>query len=253
MADDSHFLTTERAVLGYGKRARTPEPLSIAFPTGAITALIGRNGAGKTTLLRAILGEKVLLSGEIFLGKEKRNLRLMPPSDFASALAFVPQEHVYPPEMRLFDMLTLAYLPRLGLFGKISKAQKEEIGNMIASFSLESHALRPLRKLSTGERQRAFLARALLQHPRLLLLDEPTNHLDPAAVATFWEILLKKRTELAFDVLVSTHDLAFVKRHCDWICALSTGRVVYTGQAARFWGSSKLGELFGRDLPTAGE
>jgi len=248
MGFSRHFLSVERAVLGHGKKAQTPDPLTFAFPAGAVTGLIGHNGAGKTTLLRAIIGENVLLSGSIFLGDEKRNLRELSPRDFAALVAYVPQEHIYPREMRLRDLLALAYLPRLGFFGAISAQQAAEIETAIASFTLQDFRDQPLRKLSTGERQRAFLARALLQRPRILLLDEPTNHLDPAAIAAFWEILLEKQKEYSFDVLVSTHDLAFVKSHCTWICALKKGRLIYSGEAETFWESELIDSLFGRKL-----
>lgn len=222
--------------------------LAFAFPRGAITALIGHNGAGKTTLLRAILGEPVLRSGDIFIGPDCRSVRTMRPADFAREIAFVPQEHVYPPDLRLRDMLALALLPRLGMFGRRTPEHDAEIERVIASFALEKLADRPLRRVSTGERQRAFLARALLQRPRLLLLDEPTNHLDPAAVAAFWETLLTKREELGFDVLASTHDLAFVEKHCAWVAALKNGALVYSGETSALWSSGKLADIFGASV-----
>ncbi len=241
------FLEVKSAILSYGKEPQTPEPLSFSLPGGAITALIGRNGSGKTTLLRAVLGERVLVSGDIVLA-DGMSVRSLKPGDFARAVAFVPQEHVYPADLRLRDLLALAFLPRLGMFGRPTAAHLAEVEGMLASFALTPLAARPLKALSTGERQRAFLARALLQRPRLLLLDEPTNHLDPAAVAAFWESLLERRAAQSFDVLVSTHDLGFVKRHCGWLCALSGGKLAYCGSSEPYFASGKIDELFGRRL-----
>ncbi len=232
------FLVLEKAVLMFG----CGEPISLELPSGKVTALIGRNGAGKTTLLRAVLGERALASGDIRIGDS--SISSLSPRDFARSVAFVPQEHVYPADMKLADMLALAFLPRLGMLKSPSEKDLGEVTGMLHAFSLSKLAERPLKRLSTGERQRAFLARALLQQPKLLLLDEPTNHLDPAAVGAFWESLVAKRKELGFDVLVSTHDLGFVKKHCGWVCALEAGKVAYSGETSDFFSSGVVEKLF---------
>ena len=121
------FLTLENAVLGFGGVPQAVEPLSFSLPHGKVAALIGRNGAGKTTLLRAILGERVLVSGDIRIGREQTSVRRMGPADFARSVAFVPQEHIYPPELVLRDMLALAFLPRLGMFARPTAEHEAEL------------------------------------------------------------------------------------------------------------------------------
>src|SRR4029078_4609649 len=89
-------------VLGYENgKPLSSKPFSFSFPRNTLIGLVGRNGSGKTTLLRSFLGEPVLLSGII--------------EGVTDKVAFVPQEHVYPPHLRLNEMLRLAFLPKAGV------------------------------------------------------------------------------------------------------------------------------------------
>lgn len=223
----------EKVVLGYRRRwALSPQPWDFAFPMGKATAIIGPNGAGKTTLIRAILGEHTLISGEIFLPNFPKQVRLLSPRELSEVVAFVPQEHVYPFDLTVFDLMKLAYLKRAGIFGRLPRDDDTEIGAVIGALSLGHLKERPLKRLSSGERQRAFLARALLQKPRLLLLDEPTNHLDPGGKEKFFEALVKEKERSGFDIILITHDLEVVRKYCDWVCALRAGRGVLSGEVA---------------------
>jgi len=200
----------------------------LEFPRGKLIALIGRNGAGKTTLLRALLGEPVLSTGKLSL----------------PGVAFVPQEHLYPPDLVVRGLLGLAFLPKLGWFRHLQPQDCAAIEEALVGFGLVPLADRSLKALSSGERQRVFLARAVLQQPKVLLLDEPTNHLDPAAVRGFWELLLEKRRGASFDVVASTHDLAFVQGHADWVCGLEKGRAVFSLAAGDVALPGKIADLF---------
>ena len=103
-----------------------------------------------------------------------------------------------------------------------------------------------LGKLSTGERQRLFLARALLQDPALLLLDEPTNHLDPSGVIEFWKRLMARKDGKT--IVVSTHDLSFVKSCAHEVIALEKGRVVFVGPKERFLQEGVIEKVFGANV-----
>jgi iron complex transport system ATP-binding protein len=208
----SDFFCEARALqLGSPTWALTPEPLSFALPEGKVVALVGRNGAGKTTLLHALLGEPVVRAGELsIVGLDARRASYR---DRANRIAFVPQEHEYPGDLVVGSLLRLAFLPRMGLWGTLPTEATGAIAAALDRFGLTKLRDRRLRDLSTGERQRAFLARAILQKPSALILDEPTNHLDPAAVRAFWKALLGEARQNGLNLLVSTHDLDFLRRH----------------------------------------
>ncbi len=250
--NEQSFCRGENIVLTHGSRVVTPQPLNFTFPSGKATALIGPNGSGKTTLLRAITGETTLSSGTIFLGKENRSVREIDFPELSRLVAVVPQEHHYPSHLLLTETLCMAFLPKAGLWGRLPNPNDPRIIEALDHFALQSLANRPLGQLSTGERQRAFLARAFLQQPRMLLLDEPTNHLDPGGRETFWRVLTEKRKKTAIDVVISTHDLAFVKTHCEWVCGLSRGEMVYLGPTKEFFEGEKLQTLFGGRITVGG-
>jgi ABC-type multidrug transport system ATPase subunit len=227
------FCEGKNVRLGYSKQA-LGDRFDFSFPRGALVALIGRNGAGKSTLLRALLGEPVHLEGELHWAEKNA----------PGVWATVPQENVYPAHLRLRDFLRLAFLGRTEIWRPLPDRNSPAIDEALAAFGMETLGDRPLGRLSTGERQRAFLARALMQKPRFLLLDEPTNHLDPEAAAAFWRQLLQERSVRPFEIIVSTHDLAFVKKQADWIGVLEKGALVFSGSADRFWAAGGFEKVF---------
>ncbi len=229
----SVWLRVNQAVLGYSKKPVTPEPLTFELLEPGITVLLGRNGAGKTTLLRSILDPSMIQKGSVEIAPEFRTL------------AYVPQEPVFPAHLTLRDCLGLAFLPALGWFQKLSPEQSEEVDALLAQFTMEGLQKKALGSLSPGERQRAFLARALLQKPKVLLLDEPTNHLDPEARFFFWNALQGAVSLKDTRVLVCTHDLEFAQRKANWICAFKEGRLVHHAKSKSFWNVETIANVFG--------
>ncbi|MBI4405127.1 MAG: ABC transporter ATP-binding protein [Deltaproteobacteria bacterium] len=231
-----NFCCARKVVLGYESQLPfTQLPLSFDLPASKIVALIGPNGSGKTTLLRGLLGEQLPLKGEFYLEHFRKTSSRITARELSEYAAFVPQEHIYPLDLRLLDLLRLAFLPKAGLLGRLPHRKDPRLESMLSAFGLVKLAARPLRKLSSGERQRAFLARALLQVPKLLLLDEPTNHLDPGAARTFWNTLVTYRAQHRdLSVVVSTHDWHFVNVHADWVLALKSGVLYFNGPKDQF-------------------
>lgn len=218
---------------------------SISFPQNKLVAILGRNGAGKTTLLKKLIGEIPLKTAKIRLGKQQKLLSEISYAELSQTVAFLPQEPITSSDLSLHELLQLAYLPKMGWWGSLPETALPEIDEAISRFHLSPLKDRRLRQMSTGERQRAFLARALLQKTELLFLDEPTNHLDPSGTVAFWELLQSERNVRPFLSLVSTHDLLFARKHCDWILALDKGNLIYSGPAADFWSAKFLEKTYG--------
>jgi iron complex transport system ATP-binding protein len=245
------FCRGRNVQLAHRRSLVTPLPISFEFPSGAITALIGPNGAGKSTLIKSFVGEPVLHSGELFLSSISKPIHRLSPRELSLAVAIVPQEAPFPGDLTVVNFLRLAFLARAGAFGPLPGRDHPTILQSLRTFSLEAFKQRPLRTLSSGERQKVFLARALLQDPKVLILDEPTNHLDPGSLYAFWSAVLEERQRRPVDILLSTHDLTFVRRYCDWVCALKEGHLIYNGPTEPFWKEEGVMRVFGKVLSAA--
>ena len=113
----------------------------------------------------------------------------------------------------------LAYLARVR-----SRCSDALIGGALARVGLDADSRKPVRKYSTGMKQRLGIAMAILHKPRLLVLDEPTNGLDPAAIVAMRE-LIRQLAEGGTAVLVSSHLLSEIERVCDRVVFVKAGRV----------------------------
>ena len=199
---------------------RALDDVTLEVKEGEFVVVQGPSGCGKTTLLLTAGGllspddGDVLLEGEDFyrLSVEAR-ARLR-----ASAVGFVFQQfHLIP----YLSVLENVMCPSLAVDTAHSRTRPEEL---IAHFGLSDRARHLPSELSTGERQRTALARALLNRPRLLLADEPTGNLDPASST----IGLEHLAEFARSggaVLLATHDTN-IKAHASRILRIVDGKMV---------------------------
>lgn len=192
-----------------------PAPLNISAKISFLIAnyslnlVVGPNGAGKTTLLSAIAG---LSSGP---GKVTLNGRFLKPADFA----YLPASREAPFPISARDIVALG-LPR---------PDPEAVNTVLSRTDTAHLAHRPLTRLSTGERARVLLARALVARPALLLLDEPTSNLDPAHALLVIQLLREEAARGAI-VLASTHDLALARAYADRILVIHEGSLVADGE-----------------------
>jgi len=162
-------------------------------PAGHLVAVIGPNGGGKTSLLRA-LGAIEASAGVVAV--DGLPLAAAHPSRRPRIAAFLPasREIAWPIAAR--DVIALG----------LPSPDPKRVDELIEALELESLADRPVDRLSTGERTRVLLARALAPRPRLLLLDETLPNLDPYWVLRLIEIL-RETVGLGSAALVALHDI----------------------------------------------
>jgi ABC-type Mn2+/Zn2+ transport system ATPase subunit len=174
--------------------------LSVGF--GEALGIVGPNGSGKSTLLKAIAGLIEPRAGTVeVLGKQPRAL---PPG----SIAYVPQieavDWTFP--ATVYDAVAMGRFPRLGLFGRFGKKDRDAVDRALQLVNMRELAKRHISALSGGQQQRVFVARAIAQQPKLLLLDEPTTGVD----ASTEEALRRVVRELVADgmpIIMTTHDL----------------------------------------------
>ncbi len=214
-----HALTTgychgsRQSIVGRG--------LEGSLPRGTLTVLLGTNGAGKSTLLRTLAGLQPPLAGDIFW--EGNSLASLTPEERAKCLSIVLTVRPETGNLTVREVVALGRLPhRQGLWGsRNAAADAEAVERAMRLTTTSAWSERPVSRLSDGERQRVFIAKALAQETPLILLDEPTAFLDYPSRVQFFNLLKRLTNEMGKTVLLSSHDVELAATHADRILLLS--------------------------------
>ena len=214
-----HALTTgychgsRQSIVGRG--------LEGSLPRGTLTVLLGTNGAGKSTLLRTLAGLQPPLAGDIFW--EGNSLASLTPEERAKCLSIVLTVRPETGNLTVREVVALGRLPhRQGLWGsRNAAADAEAVESAMRLTTTSAWSERPVSRLSDGERQRVFIAKALAQETPLILLDEPTAFLDYPSRVQFFNLLKRLTNEMGKTVLLSSHDVELAAAHADRILLLS--------------------------------
>ncbi len=212
---------TRRFALPGGGEVLAVDDLSFAAGPGEVFGLLGPNGAGKTTTLRMLLGLLRPTSGRATVaGYDSRTH----PDEVKRRVGLVSANvGVYP---HLTVRETLLFFA--DLYGVAPAAAADEVAHLAHVFGLEDLLDRRCGPLSTGQRQRLNLARALVHRPPVLLLDEPTLGLDVLGSQVVAEFIAHARAE-GKAVILTTHRLDEAERLCDRFGLLHKGRLIQTG------------------------
>jgi zinc transport system ATP-binding protein len=193
---------------GYRPAQRVLENVDLRIEEGEFVAVAGPNGGGKTTLMRVLLGLERPASGSALLFGE-------PAHRFSRRrlLGYLAQRAELggdaPATVR--EVVSAGRLAVSGLFGPLQARDREVVAEAIARVGLEAVADAPVRTLSGGMQQRAFIAKALAGEPSLLVLDEPTTGVDAEAQESLAELLHRLHTELGVTVLYVSHEFGAVE------------------------------------------
>jgi len=212
--------------LSYGDRPVLND-LSFSVHKGEFFIIIGPNGSGKTTLVKVISGAARPRSGAVeILG---RPLRSYSGRELALHVAVVPQ--AAPPDnpFTVADVVLMGRSPHLGLLG-VERPKDLEIAERAMSFTEVEHlSERRLDQLSSGERQRVLIARAICQQARIIVLDEPTASLDLAHQVRIMDLMERLRREQDITVIMVSHDLNLAAMYADRMLLMKQGSVVSLG------------------------
>ena len=199
--DSVTFAYHHRAVL---------DDVSFTVNEGDFVGVIGPNGSGKTTLLKVMLGFLEPQSGSVSIFGEA-------PTQAQPKLAYVPQalhfDRQFP--ISVNDLVLSGRLSEMSFLGQYRKEDRERALDALERVRLQPLARRPFATLSSGERQKALLARALVSNPKLLILDEPCSNVDAQAQETIYSVLEELKREVT--IVMVTHDLRVASEKVDTI------------------------------------
>ena len=196
------------------------EEISFEVKKGEIFGFLGPSGSGKTTMIKILTGQLNADSGQTeLLGKVSEKLT---PADLEQ-IGLVSDTSGFYEKLSLYKNLQ-AYAK---LYGK-PNARVDEVLKQVDLYESKNLAAE---KLSTGMKQRMFLARALINKPQVLFLDEPTSGLDPTTSKKIHELLLELK-EAGTTIFLTTHDMNEATLLCDRLSLLNRGHLIEYGTPA---------------------
>jgi ABC-2 type transport system ATP-binding protein len=230
-------ILVENLVKRYGATVAV-DGIGFAVERGVTAALLGGNGAGKTTTLSILLGLLLPTSGTVYVFGEdvlRHRYRVLPRINFSSPYVDLPH--------RLTVRQNLSIYARL--YGLQRRA--ECIERLARDLQIETLLDRPSGKLSSGQKTRVALAKALLNEPELLLLDEPTASLDPDTGDWVRGYLEAYRDRTGATILLASHNMGEVERLCSQVLMMKEGKIVDRGSPDELidrYGRTNLEEVF---------
>jgi zinc transport system ATP-binding protein len=200
------------------------ENVSLAVEQGAFLGIAGPNGGGKTTLLRLALGLERPTKGSVRVFGRPPGTRGGPRVAYVSQRAQLASGT--PVTVR--ETVETGRLAVRGALGPLRADDRTAVARAIDRVGLADRAGAPLRTLSGGMQQRAFIARALAAEPALLALDEPTTGVDATSQESLAQLLAELRAELGVTILYVSHEFGAVEDVVTRL-VLVRGRIVFDG------------------------
>lgn len=202
------LLRAENLRIGYlfgKKEIKVCDGMNFELKRGELVALLGPNGAGKSTLLRTLSSSLQPLSGNVFYSG--RLLKNISQRDLSRKISVVLTDHTQAGGLTVSELVSLGRQPYTGFFGRLKARDLRLVDEAINSVGLSFKSNSYMAELSDGERQKAMIAKALVQETDVLLLDEPAAFLDVASKLELMALLRQIAVERDCAVLFSSHDV----------------------------------------------
>lgn len=196
--------------------------INCSIEKGDFVTLVGPNGSGKSTLIKCMNGILKPHIGVVQIDDKN----LPPPDELAKNMAYVPQIENRRIGLSVFDTVLLGRKPYITW--KPDKHDLMVTADILKTLHLEPVAMKDIGKLSGGQQQAVYIARALAQEPSVLLLDEPTANLDLKHQVEVME-LLKSLSEKGITIIIALHDINMAVRYAGKIMMLKEGEIFAYG------------------------
>ncbi|OPX59116.1 MAG: putative branched-chain amino acid transport ATP-binding protein LivG [Methanobacterium sp. PtaB.Bin024] len=195
--------------------------INLSIKINDFLAIIGPNGGGKSTLLKIILGLIKVDQGKVTVFGNQ-------PGNPDNPIGYLPQHVSFDPDFPINVFDTVLSGRYHGFLKNYSDDDRKKVTKALREVGMLDKSHRQISRLSGGQMQRVFIARAIVREPKLLLLDEPMASIDPEMQNSFYNLLSRLRDKMAI-VLVS-HDVGAVSSHVDNIACLNQ-KLYYHGSA----------------------
>lgn len=211
-------ITIQNLKKNYSSGTEALRGISLSIKEGEFFALLGPNGAGKTTTINILTGLTHKTSGEALLFNKDvvQDYR-----EARSLIGLVPQEFNMDQFQKLYDLLYF----NAGYFGIPRSERAGKIEELLRKLSLWDKKDAEVRKLSSGMKRKAMIARALLHQPKILILDEPTAGVDVETRKAMWDYF-RKLNQQGTTILLTTHYIEEAEELCERIAIINKGEII---------------------------
>ena len=204
------------------------DDVSFVVNQGDFLGIIGPNGAGKSTLFDCMLGLNKKYQGEIkFFDKDIRDSK-----NYLREIGYVPQKPIFEKNFPA----TVSDVVRMGLRNESDENKINEILQQLWIHELQN---RRIGELSGGQLQRVFIAKALVNNPKILILDEPVTGIDQQSIELFYSILRELNSKQKITIIWSSHDLDAVNQLANHVACLNR-TLFFHGESEKFFSDDDL-------------
>lgn len=234
------MIEVKNVTAGYARQT-VLSGVSASFEKGTLSGIIGVNGSGKSTLLKAMLGLLPVTQGDVVV--DGVALSTLKRREIARRIAYLAQGKSTP-DMTVMQMVMHGRFPYLDYPRRYTGRDREIALSAMERVGIAELAQKPLRSLSGGMRQNAYIAMALAQDTDYILLDEPTTYLDISHRLALMRIL-RELADGGKCIVCVMHDLPLAFDFSDSLALLDNGSIVAQDTPSALDGSPMLEKVFG--------
>jgi zinc transport system ATP-binding protein len=204
------------------------DDVSFVVNQGDFLGIIGPNGAGKSTLFDSMLGLNTKYKGDIkFFGKDIRKSK-----NYLKEIGYVPQKPIFEKNFPV----TVNDVVKMGLR---NESDENKIDKILQQLWIHELSNRRIGELSGGQQQRVFIAKALVNSPKILILDEPVTGIDQQSIELFYSILRELNSKQKITIVWSSHDLDAVNQLANHVACLNR-TLFFHGESEKFFSDDEL-------------
>ncbi|OCT16139.1 iron ABC transporter ATP-binding protein [Paenibacillus pectinilyticus] len=235
------MLDVQSLTIRYGERTIVDD-FSLDVQEGEVVSIIGPNGSGKSTILKGVSRLIPCESGRVCIAQQE--LQSLSTKQVSRIMCMLCQSNTSPADMTIEELVGYGRMPHKKWFERYNGEDYDIINWALEQTGMTSYKDRLVNSLSGGEAQRAWIAMALAQRPKVLLLDEPTTYLDISHQLDVLELVRKLNQELNLTVVMVLHDLNHASSYSDNICVLKNGKRHKYGKPQDVFTSDLLREVY---------
>jgi iron complex transport system ATP-binding protein len=248
IANQKELLTADGVTIGYVQNRGIhylQKHLNLSLFEGDLVCLIGPNGCGKSTLIRSMAGIQKPLEGVISV--DGKAIGTLSNAERSQLLSTVLTEKTVVDQITVEEIVALGRYSVTNWLGTLTALDNDRVDQSLQAVHLTDLRNRSYSTLSDGERQRAFIAKALASDAPVMLLDEPTAHLDIVNRVEILSLLRQLSHKMGHAILVSTHELDLAMQLADEIWVMVPAGAIYKGTPEEIMHSGILDQVFGNE------